>query len=368
MREADLDLLLENFRAIADERMADLIVTPDLKARVMRAALETPQKSRKIRFFPKNRVVWGSVAVAAALLVAAIGGSRILQGGTSAAPQEAAAESPSIAYDFQERAVEEETQEEPVKGFAMPDEGESPVMSAPLPAPEAAPMPVDDSADGNGSSAGSSGGAGQQKDAAAEAEEESDAAVEKGVGDGLNEADGLGFIMSDLIGADDDSLDALPECCLTAPDPMESVTAVFTGEVVSTEVLSISLKDGSTFANVSAIPAPTPDQPVQEDDVLSQNALPIYGYTYDGQIYVVVTSYKVDNVHLGGVEKELVRVLGTGGLVGSREVVAVAGVLNTLNAGVEIRYDLVADYALVLTDGDLSTSNISRIIGMTSAE
>ncbi len=69
----------------------------------------------------------------------------------------------------------------------------------------------------------------------------------------------------------------------------------------------------------------------------------------------------------GAVAGTVVRVLGAGGTVGASEVVAVSGVENRLSAGTEIRYDLVAEYALILADGDTSTENVSRITGMIDA-
>lgn len=353
MREAELDLLLENFRAIADERMADLVITPDMKQNILRAAKEAPQQAKKVIAFPKRRVVWGSVAVAAALLVAAIGGARLLGGmGSGSTQQEIAAaegNSPSLTYQFDERATES-APETPVGTLAVPEEGAS-GFAEPPPAPDAVPAPSagDDAADTKqDGDRGYEKSGGENGIASVEEESEEETTEEMEIADGFS----------------DPEADGMPDFCLLATAPEESVSAVFTGEVISTQVLSISLKDGSTILLENALPPqPSPDQPVMEDDALSDVAAPVYGIAAGDRMYVVVTSYRVEQVHAGEMNAPVVRVLGTG-TAGSLELVAVAAVRNALENGVEIRYDLVADYAAVLTDADLSAANIARIAGM----
>jgi len=104
------------------------------------------------------------------------------------------------------------------------------------------------------------------------------------------------------------------------------------------------------------------------EDALAQAVVPpVYGPGGD-RVYVVVTSYRVEQVHAGELAAHVVRVLGTAGTAGSVELVAVAPVQNGTKNGVEIRYDLVADYAAVLVEGDLSAENIARVAGMVGAE
>ena|GEM_PF-2294290 len=379
MREADLDLLLENFRAIADERMADLVVTPELKERILRSAAEEPPKG-KVRAFPARRVLWGGIAVAAALLVAAVGGSRLLSGGaTSETQREIAAESasPSMTFAYGESGEEEAASPDaPVGTFALPqEEEESPMLAAPPPEPE--PAPAADTADEDGGGESSSAGTakGGAKDDAPEKDDAGIAAVgEEDAGDGAWEVDEEAVeeeaeenAAEGFDGAADPEADVMPDFCMLATAPSEGVTAVFTGEVLYAEVLSIRMEDGCTVSVENALPPQSPDQPVMEDALAQAVVPPVYGPGGD-RVYVVVTSYRVEQVHAGELAAHVVRVLGTAGTAGSVELVAVAPVQNGTKNGVEIRYDLVADYAAVLVEGDLSAENIARVAGMVGAE
>jgi hypothetical protein len=391
LREAELDLFLENFRAIADERMADIVVTPEFKARVLRSALESPEKGRVVSVFSRKRVVWSSVAVAAALLVAAIGGSRWLSGG-EALPESsreiAVADSASNPPQVYEYGIAPE--EGVSTDRAISDEEEPSIMLAPspepVPQPAAIPEGQGEEPERNGETGdrqsssgktqkGGAGSGGEQETPeepqpegeiiADAAEQDFDEAVK-------GEADGLADVADDQeldFAACDPEADAEAGDCLLAEHSIACVIAVFTGEVVSTQVLAISLKDGSTVSEASAESfLPDPDQPVREDDGV-QYLLPVYGYPDGENVYVVVTSYKVESVHAGEVTGDMVRVLvGRGGIIGSRDVVAVSGVQNAPYGETEIRYDLVADYAAVLIDGDLSSENIHRIAGMANGE
>lgn len=393
MREAELDLFLENFRAIADERMADIAVTPELKERILFAALEAPKKSVAVPAFAGRRVVWGSVAIAAALLIAAIGGSRLLLGGgrnTAESPMEAAAsygepETSEILESGRFAADEPDADDgAPAGDEAAPEEGEgSTYMLMPPPEPEAPAGAAGGSADkdagvdadadtggGNGASGSSKGGGAvvssrpeeePRDESAFEDEIVTDDAVEEMMDEETEEE-----AEDSAIAANDPEADIALGGCQIAGDPMSGVTAVFTGEVVSAQFLTISLKDGTAVpATDAGLANLSPDRPELEG---SACFLPVYGYDDGGNIYVVVTSYKVESVYYGGAAAgTVVRVLGAGGTAGAREVVAVSGVENRLSGGIEIRYDLVADYAAILVDWDTSAENVSRITGMIDA-
>lgn len=381
MREMELDLFLENFRAIADERMADIVVTPELKERVLFAAFQAPQKSRAVSAFAGRRAVWGSVAVAAALLVAAIGGSRLLPGGgrnTAESPMEAAVDYAGL----QSSEIMENggfTTDEPAGDYGVSADGEARPEEGPacmlLPPPEPAASADAAGKDAEEGAGGGSGAGGSPKGGAAvsgrpkkEPREESAFEDESVTDDADEETDGQIVEGSkDLaIAADDPEADIMSGDCQLAENPMAGVAAVFTGEVVSTQFLTISLKDGTTTSATDAASARlATDQPQFEGEAYLP---PVYGYEDGGNVYVVVTSYRVQSVHCGAAAAgTVVRVLGAGGTVGASEVVAASGVENRLSAGTEIRYDLVADYAAVLIDWDTSAENVSRIMGMIDA-
>ncbi len=389
MREAELDLFLENFRAIADERMADIVVTPELKERVLFAALEAPQKRGAVSVFAGRRVVWSSVAVAAALLVAALGGSGLLFGGgrnAAQSPMEAAVnyggQQPSEIMESGEFAADE-----PVGDYgaladdeAAPEEGPA-CMLMPPPEPEApadaagVPENKDAEAGGEPAAGGGNGAGGSSKGGAAASGRPEEEPREQSALEDEIVTDGADMEIDEqteeepedsAIMAGDPEADIMFGECQDAQNPMAGVTAVFTGEVVSAQFLTISLKDGTTVSAADAASArPGEDQPQIEGGAYLP---PVYGCEDGGSVYVVVTSYRVQSVYCGGaVAGTVVRVLGAGGTVGASEVVAVSGVENRLSAGTEIRYDLVAEYALILADGDTSTENVSRITGMIDA-
>ncbi len=359
MREADFELYMENFRAIADERMADITVTPEFKERVLAAAANAPAKGKVVPFGAKRAAI-GTIAVAAALLIAAIGAPKLFGGGAQS-PMEATLESAPTEDGCTPRDSAED--------YALPEGDGMYTMELP---PEPQPAP------------GMFAGAGEDAQKSADDSPKADGDKEKG---GDANAD-PGRSANDEIAGNDESLPqeealldeaddmgiaALDPEADTAPGlysggailaPIEEVTVVFTGQVVSSQFVTLSLLDGSVILAADApVPSQNPDQPLPED----APPPPVYGYVEGERLNVAVTSYLVEGVHYGeAVSGSVVRVLGASGLVGTSEVVAASGVANS-NGSAEIRYDLLADYAAVLIESDTSAENIARITGMVNA-
>ena len=143
MRDEQLDRLLSDFRAIADEQMKDLTLTEAHKQRILRACLSPEsekqnekQSEKAVPFWKSGSALrkWGTAAAAAAvLLVAVLGGAKVFLTGTKPAYQEqvsgeAAAEAPEMAAPAEEEAPPES--KEPDSFFAA---AEAP---APTPVPE----------------------------------------------------------------------------------------------------------------------------------------------------------------------------------------------------------------------------------------
>jgi hypothetical protein len=133
VREQELDALLSDFRAIADERMAGINVTPEFKERCVKAALENPEKGKTLPFSRRRKVFWGAVAAAAALLIAAVGGAQLLAGGTD-----------GINYSMEAAATESTASDSDISddGASGTGNGDRYYSGSALPAPEPSEAPV----------------------------------------------------------------------------------------------------------------------------------------------------------------------------------------------------------------------------------
>ena len=167
MRDEQLERLLSDFRAIADEQMKDLTLTEARKERILRACLcpeaekqNEKQSEKAVPFWKRGSALrkWGTAAAAAAvLLVAVLGGAKVFLTGAKNAYQEqtsgevadeAPEEAPPQAVEKPEDkgpesffAAETPAAPEPTEDETAAAAGESVEAEPPADAPVEAPAP-----------------------------------------------------------------------------------------------------------------------------------------------------------------------------------------------------------------------------------
>lgn len=386
MREQELDALLNDFRAIADERMAGICVTPELKERCMKAASENTDKGETLPFFRRRKVFWGAMAAAAALLIAAVGGAQLFAGGANeinysmeaAAPESAASDS-DVSDDG---SSETGNADRDYSGSAMPapEPSEAPALMAPqtaagAPSAESGTEETEESPEKGGKHSAGSEDAGNSSNSTPKPTEESEdiapsEAEEEACADAAESADD-GEIIYGVAPENENSADEIvPNMVVSgSANKLSGVTAVFTGQVVSSQILSISLADGSTInvenSLASDLFTDAPEISVGDSEDQSSSSQTIYGYICGQSVYVTVTSYRVSSVSYGSAESgSVIRVIGCSGIIGETNVVAISPVQNSPYGTITIRFDLAADAVAELVTTDASDSGIQNVLDM----